>query len=146
MIQDINLNTIESALEDFKRGAEDRRWNASGYAYDRAKSDDWFAGEALKEMRKLREVWPRARDALKAQERAYDVYVTTYGQGGDSGGCSCHINPPCSYCIEQSEIEEEERLFAEEVERVKNLRWWQHVIRWIKGEDLVWEWISSPRS
>jgi hypothetical protein len=24
----------------------------------------------------------------------------------DSGGCSCHINPPCNYCTSQSEEDE----------------------------------------
>lgn len=23
--------------------------------------------------------------------------------GGESDGCSCHINPPCSYCMSQTE-------------------------------------------
>lgn len=55
-------------------------------------------------------IWNR----MSAKDRAYDRYVdprnsTVLDSGMDvdldryEAGCSCHINPPCSFCTSQSE-------------------------------------------
>ena len=57
---------------------------------------------------------------MTPKQKAYDRYVDPLGaytsglsapRGYDDlygGSCSCHINPPCSYCINKSNEEEEE--------------------------------------
>lgn len=99
----IDLGMIGDAVTDAVHAAERRRYEARGGAYDRAKSDHDFATRALAEFRKLQEVWPRAKEALAAQARAYDAYVLSPREDGPEEGCSCHINPPCGFCTNQGD-------------------------------------------
>lgn len=51
------------------------------------------------------------RDERTREEREYDSYVTSArwdsdDDPGEPEGCSCHINPPCSYCTSQ-EVDDE---------------------------------------
>jgi hypothetical protein len=41
---------------------------------------------------------------LTPAQKAYDKYVDPQGayHTDFDAGCSCHINPPCNYCIEKS--------------------------------------------
>ena len=50
----------------------------------------------------------RAYRRLTPAQRAYDNYVDPKGAYHSyfAEGCSCHISPPCSYCVEKS-IEDE---------------------------------------
>jgi hypothetical protein len=99
----IDLSMISGAISDAVSSAEARMYSARGGAYDRARSDHDFATRAQAEVRKLQEVWPRAREALAAQARAYDAYVLSPREDGPEEGCSCHINPPCGFCTNQGD-------------------------------------------
>jgi len=67
-----------------------------------------------------RELYERIWRNLSPEARAYDRYVDPLGAytagitapGGESfmdeECCSCHIDPPCNFCVDQSILEEEE--------------------------------------
>ena len=60
----------------------------------------WDCGKCQDEMR--RAAYKRLTPAQKAYDNMVDplaYYHTNY----DREGCSCHINPPCSYCVNQSD-------------------------------------------
>lgn len=76
----------------------------------------WDCGACTRERHEA--IWKR----MTPGERAYDRMVDPQGAytsglsapGGDDGlwdrdeqGCSCHINPPCSYCVNKSRDEEQ---------------------------------------
>lgn len=52
---------------------------------------------------------------MTRQERSYDRYVDSLGaytsrcsdENWEQSCCSCHINPPCSYCINKTDKEED---------------------------------------
>ncbi len=75
--------------------------DASGFGY---------CGECT---RKLREkIWKNMSEDKKNYDRHFDPgqsgkldsAITDYDKG-DYEGCSCHINPPCSYCVNKDEEE-----------------------------------------
>ena len=54
--------------------------------------------------KRRRKIYAQMSEEDKAYDRMVDpaqAYHTDYHD--IDRGCSCHINPPCSYCIEQSE-------------------------------------------
>jgi hypothetical protein len=73
--------------------------DASGFGY---------CGECS---RKLREkIWREMPAAQKRYDRHFDpagskeLDDAVYGES-----CSCHINPPCGYCVNKQEEEEDEK-------------------------------------
>ena len=46
---------------------------------------------------------------LTPEQRAYDNFVDPlrYYHHDFQSGCSCHINPPCSYCTSKSDDDED---------------------------------------
>jgi hypothetical protein len=49
-------------------------------------------------------LYRRIRRGQSAEDRAYDDYVDPRGayhlfDNYEPEGCSCHINPPCAYCV-----------------------------------------------
>jgi len=63
----------------------------------------WTCGKCSAEDNKR--AWARLTPAQKAYDNHVDplgAYHTDYDAVGyDDGSCSCHINPPCSYCVNQ---------------------------------------------
>lgn len=66
----------------------------------------WDCSKCKNEMRRA------AYKRLTPEEKAYDnmvdplnVYHTDYDQ--ELKGCSCHISPPCSYCVSQGNEHED---------------------------------------
>jgi hypothetical protein len=57
------------------------------------------AEAAIREFDKLQGQWQRALTLMAEADRAYDRYVTSPELDGPGGSCSCHIMPPCSYCL-----------------------------------------------
>jgi len=49
---------------------------------------------------------------MTTKEKNYDRYVNPGGcddyddYDGEPSGCSCHINPPCSYCVNKNSDDE----------------------------------------
>ena len=65
--------------------------------------------------RKLKEkIWKNMSEDKKNYDRHFDPHgskvlddaIDKYDRG--EGGCSCHINPPCDYCVNKGEEEEDE--------------------------------------
>lgn len=76
--------------------------DASGFGY---------CGECT---RKLREkIWKNMSEDKKNYDRHFapdgskklDDAISDY-DSGEYTGCSCHINPPCSYCVNKTEDED----------------------------------------
>ncbi|KKN78317.1 hypothetical protein LCGC14_0351760 [marine sediment metagenome] len=74
-------------------------------------SDYGYCGECT---RKLREkIWKNMDEKRKSYDRHFapgqskrlDDAISDY-DGGTYDGCSCHINPPCSYCVGKDDEEE----------------------------------------
>jgi len=62
----------------------------------------WDCGKCQDEMRRA------AYKRLTLEQKAYDNMVDPLGAyhadyDRETEGCSCHINPPCSYCVNQSD-------------------------------------------
>jgi len=74
-----------------------------GYAHDAAYRASQIANLAAVEMRKLEAKWSAFLTFVRQTEKAYDTYVCNPIQE-----CTCHINPPCNFCIEKSIEENEE--------------------------------------
>ena len=64
--------------------------------------------------RKLKEkIWANMSEERKNYDRhfapgeskALDSSISDY-KGGTYEGCSCHINPPCSYCMSKNDEED----------------------------------------
>ncbi len=47
--------------------------------------------------------WCAKHDIYRRQNRATDPRWTS----GFQDSCSCHINPPCGFCVSNSEIDDE---------------------------------------
>ena len=62
----------------------------------------WYCGKCEDESRRA------AYKRLTAEEKAYDDYVDPLGayHTNYTEGCSCHISPPCSYCVGKDENDE----------------------------------------
>jgi len=63
--------------------------------------------------RKLREkIWPKMSEDKKnydrhfAPEQSKELDSVFDPDGEYNSGCSCHINPPCSYCTSKGDNEE----------------------------------------
>jgi hypothetical protein len=65
--------------------------------------------------RKLREkIWRNMSAERKAYDRSFapeqsqslDMAIQS-AENGEYSGCSCHINPPCSYCVNKEDLEDE---------------------------------------
>lgn len=76
--------------------------DASGFGY---------CGECV---RKLRErIWKNMSEDRKnydrhfapSQSQSLDNAISDYNEGSYEG-CSCHINPPCSFCTDKNDEEE----------------------------------------
>lgn len=65
----------------------------------------WDCGKCKDEMRRA------AYKRLTPAEKAYDNFVDPRGAyhtdyDRELEGCSCHINPPCSFCVNQGDDDE----------------------------------------
>ena len=97
-VSNLSLSAIYDAISCLSREADFRRNMGNNTNYERARDLDRTRQEAEREYRLLADAMPRLR-ALKAEaDKAYDKYVE---RGPD--GCSCHINPPCSYCTREAD-------------------------------------------
>ena len=99
-MRDLSTGAIYDAIASLEREAS-FRWNVGGREnLDRYRDLQRIMKDAQTELRALDGALPRLR-ALKAEaDRQYDRYVTRE-PSWDEGGCSCHINPPCSYCTRE---------------------------------------------
>lgn len=92
----IDMWAIESGLSIASERLEAAFYTVRGPdAHDRIRRDREDINRAKAEFRKLQEAWSKARPLIDDADRAYDVYVTS-----PSDGCSCHINPPCGFCCD----------------------------------------------
>ena len=62
----------------------------------------WDCGKCKDERRRA------AHKRLTPEQKAYDNYVDPLGAyhtdyDREPEGCSCHINPPCSYCVSRDD-------------------------------------------
>ena len=76
--------------------------DASGFGY---------CGECTRNLRE--KIWKNMDEKRKNYDRHFDpegsrVLDIATNDCGKDDGCSCHINPPCQYCIAKSEDEKEE--------------------------------------
>jgi hypothetical protein len=75
----------------------------------------WYCGRCKDESRRA------AYKRLTPAQKAYDNYVDPLGAyhtdyDREPQGCSCHISPPCSYCVNHSDDEDE---VAQDEQRTK---------------------------
>lgn len=97
-MRELSTNAIYEAISCLEREASFRRNTGGSTNWERARDLDRAYRDASAELRALSDAMPRLR-ALKAQaDWQYDRYVTR-----EPECCSCHINPPCSFCTSQSE-------------------------------------------
>lgn len=90
-----DISSVYYAVLELRRLADRALWRAAtSDQCDAARSLERVASEAEAAFPKVREMYHKGVEADKHQRRAYDAYVTAPQEG-----CSCHINPPCSYCI-----------------------------------------------
>ena len=66
----------------------------------------WYCGKCEVEMHKA------AYARLTPEQKAYDDMVDPkfayhWNYRDSDGGCSCHICPPCNYCVNKDEEEQE---------------------------------------
>ena len=90
-----------STLQERARHLQDTA--KSGYAHDAAYRVSQVADRADIEMRKLEAKWSAFILFERQAEKSYDAYVCNPVQE-----CTCHISPPCNFCIEKSGKENEE--------------------------------------
>jgi hypothetical protein len=105
-MQDLpDLGNIQQAIWAARRMAQ-RAYNTARSAddYDEARDLERVASAAESDMRKLSELYPDIRSMKRERDRAYDAYVLNRREPDK---CTCHLSPPCSYCIEASKEEEE---------------------------------------
>jgi hypothetical protein len=65
----------------------------------------WYCGKCEDQAR--RAAYKKMTPAQKAYDNMVDplmAYHTDYDR--EPQGCSCHISPPCNYCVNKSEEEE----------------------------------------
>ena len=97
-MSELSTNAIYEAISCLEREASFRRNTGGITNYERASDLERTYRDASAELRSLSGALPRLR-ALKAEaDWQYDRYVAR-----EPEGCSCHINPPCSFCTSQSE-------------------------------------------
>lgn len=96
----LSTNRIYEAIACLSREINFRRSIGGNSNYERARELQHAQHDAQDELRVLQMQLPRLNDLKTAADREYDRYVTRGPEG-----CSCHINPPCSYCTR--EVEEE---------------------------------------
>ena len=78
------------------------------------KNGNLACGEGLWDCGKCKEQYRReAYSRLTPEEKAYDnmvdplgYYHTDYDRFYGGEGCSCHISPPCAYCVCNGEEDE----------------------------------------
>lgn len=86
-------------------------YHRAAHNASRRPNDNYYNAVAREAARSALSALESAYDAVvrkleeheRAGERAYDAHVTS----PDYGGCSCHINPPCSWCIDQPDPDAE---------------------------------------
>lgn len=69
--------------------------DASGFGY---------CGECTRNLRK--EIWKNMSKKKKSYDRRFDPHgsrALDMDIEQEPSGCSCHINPPCSYCVGKNE-------------------------------------------
>ena len=75
------------------------------------KHGDLACGQGYWDCGKCKDEYRRAAyKRLTPEQKAYDDYVDPLGfyhtnYTHEPEGCSCHINPPCSYCVNKTEDE-----------------------------------------
>jgi hypothetical protein len=97
-MEHINLGLIESGLSLARNYADRAYDSARGRQYSEIASDIRFIEEAKAELSKLYRYWSDISNYISSKEKSYDNYVTA-----PERGCTCHINPPCSYCENNSD-------------------------------------------
>lgn len=97
----IDLHAIDLGLRVASERLEAAFYTVRGPdAHDRIRRDREEVSRAFAALRKVQEAWPKAASLIDEADRAYDRYVTT---DRAAQGCSCHINPPCSFCCDAPE-------------------------------------------
>lgn len=96
----LSINAIYDAVACLEREINFRKNTGGNTNWERARDLERTYRDASAELRALSEALPRLRELKAAADRDYDRYVTR-----EPEGCSCHINPPCSFCTR--EIDEE---------------------------------------
>lgn len=78
----------------------------------------YYCGKCADERRRI------AYKSLTPKQKAYDntvdplnAYHTDYDR--ESSGCSCHINPPCSYCTSKEQPKERTDGCRSKIERIR---------------------------
>ncbi|MCP4976782.1 MAG: hypothetical protein GY931_11525 [Maribacter sp.] len=70
--------------------------DASGFGY---------CGECVRALR--RKIWRKMDEGRKGYDRTFapkmvlDIEVDIFDEDMGERGCSCHINPPCFYCVDK---------------------------------------------
>lgn len=99
MSERINLDSIAACIELASRGVEREIESARGADdYERATSHRPTICQARAQLRELERQLPRLQSLSDVADRAYDRHVT----GPEPEGCSCHISPPCAFCVGQN--------------------------------------------
>ena len=62
-----------------------------------------LAAQASRDFDEIVQRLPRLESLAQEADRAYDITVLSA-----RGVCSCHINPPCNWCVSQSDEDAEE--------------------------------------
>jgi len=76
----------------------------------KCKHGDEYCGSHYTCGRCAREENRAAFNRLTPEQKAYDNFVDPLNayhdprgyRDDDEGGCSCHINPPCSFCVRET--------------------------------------------
>ena len=102
----IRTDNLYYAANELERAANWLENITTGWeARDRIKSMRETAREAQREYAELSKIMPDVRAYIASKSAAYDRYVTREPEWGQDG-CSCHTNPPCSFCVRQSDEDE----------------------------------------
>jgi hypothetical protein len=98
MTDKINLNEIDNAIMHLKEQAGMVMSLSSHWSQrEKAESAVKAACAAEKEMQKLHRQLSKLLELQRQSDRSYDAYVTSPEE------CTCHINPPCNFCIGKPE-------------------------------------------
>lgn len=93
----LDTHSISQALQTGLRHAERaRNLTTRGDHCERIIEDIRIIEDGIRQYDALSCSLPALLRLQESSERAYDIYANS-----ESECCSCHINPPCSFCVNE---------------------------------------------
>lgn len=96
----LETHNLERVIDFAQRYSEYLKDRGGIDSFERGRDVELAVELASQELRELQSQLPRLLELRASADLAYDRYVLDGQQG-----CTCHINPPCNWCVSQSEPE-----------------------------------------